>query len=53
MSTPSNLTEHTKKTFRDTLAIYRKDFNGILNNPVPLLLTLGGLFVFWLVVTLL
>jgi hypothetical protein len=50
MSTESKAPSNTKKVFKETVAIYQNDLNGILKNPVPLLITVAGLIAFWLVV---
>jgi hypothetical protein len=50
MSTESNVPSNAKKVFKETVAIYQNDLNGILKNPMPLLITVAGLIAFWLVV---
>ena len=50
MSTESKAPSNTEKVFKETVAIYQNDLNGILKNPVPLLITLAGLMAFWLIV---
>ena len=50
MSAPQASGSQAKRVFKETVDIYRNDLNSILKNPIPFLLTLGGLFAFWLAV---
>lgn len=44
------LKEQTGKIFKDTVEIYRKDLHAIFGNPLPLILALAALILFWLLV---
>lgn len=50
MSTESKSPSNAKKVFKETVAIYQNDLNGILKNPWPILATIAGLIAFGLVV---
>lgn len=40
MSKEPTLTEQTKKIFKDTVNIYRKDLDAMIKNPLPLVLVI-------------
>lgn len=50
MSTEPTLPERTKKVFKETVNIYRNDLNGLVSNPLPLILTIAGMVLFFLVI---
>lgn len=44
MPNEPTLKEHTKKVFKETVDIYRKDLIALLNNPLPIAVAVIVLF---------
>ncbi len=51
MSKEPTLTEQTKKIFKDTVNIYRKDLNTMLKNPLPLVLAVVAMIILALLIS--
>jgi hypothetical protein len=50
MPNAPTLKEQTRKVFTDTVNIYRKDLNAIIENPLPLIIGMAVIVLFWLVI---
>ena len=50
MSKEPTLKEQTKKVFKETVDIYRNDLNAIFKNPLPLIIVIAAMILFWLAV---
>ena len=53
MSKEPTLKEQTKKIFKETVDIYRNDLNALSKNPLPLIIAIAAIILFWFVITLL
>ena len=50
MSKEPTLKEQTTKIFNETVDIYRNDLNAIFKNPLPLLIVIVAMILFWLAI---
>lgn len=50
MSKEPTLKEQTTRVFKETVDIYRKDLGAILRNPLPLIILIAAMIVFWLAI---
>ena len=44
------LKDQTKQVFKETVDIYRNDLNTLVKNPLPLILIMAAMILFWLVI---
>ncbi len=49
--TEPTLTEQTKKIFKDTVSIYRKDLDAMIKNPLPLVLVIIATIILLLLIS--
>ncbi|QXP82716.1 hypothetical protein ABZN20_17770 [Methylococcus sp. ANG] len=50
MPNEPTLKEHTKKVFKETVDIYRKDLIALLNNPLPIAIAVAVIVLFLLAI---
>jgi len=50
MSKEPTLKEQTTKVFKETVDIYRKDLNAMFKNPLPIIIAIAAIILFWLAI---
>lgn len=48
MSKEPTMKEQTQKVFTETVNIYRNDLHALFKNPLPLILAMAAMILFWL-----
>lgn len=50
MPNEPTLREQTRDIFKDTVKLYRKDLHSLLRKPLPLILAVAAIILFWVLI---